>query len=172
MFFAEQSVEQSLTVIPLALTLFVPVYYKFYHYESLSYYQRFINFGFGKIDKNEYIYSFAPTVKRNYELARFLSSSSTRRDRVFMWDPDSSVVYALSRRLPPVKFVADYHINDFTNKSSVAEEIIKNPPKFIITTSGHHFPELNHLIKERYLLISQIENANIYSRINFVPRGY
>ena len=46
-----------------------------------------------------------------------------------------------------------------------------NPPKFIILTSGNPYPGLNLLIKEKYLLVSQIENANIYSRIRFGPHA-
>lgn len=165
--FAEKSIEQSLVVFPLALAFFVPFYYKFYHYPTLSYYSRFVSFGVGKIDKGGYLQSFAPTVKRNYELAEFLLSSSKPSDRVFMWDPDSATVYALSRRLPPIKYVADYHVNDYSSRASVAESLAKEPPKFILITSGHPFPEIEPLIKSRYLLISQVQNTNIYSRKDY-----
>jgi hypothetical protein len=170
MFFAEKSVEQSFAVLPLALSFFVPVYYKFYYYQTASYYTRFINFATGKITKTEYFQSFASTVNRNYKIADFLVTSSLPSDRVFMWDPDSVVVYALSRRLPPIKYVADYHVTDYSSLGEVAKQITANPPKFIILTSGHPYPDLNHLIKNKYFLIDQIENANIYSRVDLVPR--
>lgn len=166
MFFAEKSIEQSFVVIPLALSFFVPVYYKFYYYQTASYYIRFVNFTVGKTTKTEYFQSFANTVNRNYKIADFLVNSSRTSDRVFMWDPDSAIVYALSRRLPPIKFVADYHVLDYSNLNETAKEIAMNPPKFIILTSGHPYPELLSLIKNRYLLVNQIENANIYSRID------
>ncbi len=163
-FFTEQSVEQSLVVLPLTLAFFVPYFYKFYHYDTVAYYKRFIDFADKTIDKGTYFQNFAPMVNRNYQIADFLLQSSLKTDRVFMWDSDSSVVYALSRRLPPIKYVADYHINDYSNTAEVASLLLKNPPKFIITTPNRTFPELDSLIKNKYLLISQIENANIFVR--------
>lgn len=166
MFFTNKTLEQSLTVIPLALAFFVPVYYQFYFYPTASYYQRFIYFATQKMSKITYFNSFSPTVNRNYEIANFLVMSSTPKDKVFMWDPDSSTVYALSRRLPPTKYVADYHVNDYSNKAGVAKELEKDPPKFIILTSNHPYPEISNLLKKRYILITQIGNSDIYSRMN------
>jgi hypothetical protein len=87
-----------------------------------------------------------------------------------MWDSDSAVVYALSRRLPPIKFVADYHVNDYSSLSATAGQIIANPPKFIILTSNHPYPNLTPLIKNKYFLINQIGNADIYSRVDLAPK--
>lgn len=170
MFFAEKSVEQSLVVIPLALSFFVPAYYKFYYYQTGSYYARFANFALGRINKTEYFQSFGSTVNRNYKISEFLVTSSMPSDRVFMWDPDSAIVYALSRRLPPIKYVADYHIYDYSNLSETAKQLAANPPKFIILTSGHPYSDINPLLKNKYLLINQIENSDIYSRVDLVPK--
>jgi len=170
MFFAEKSIEQAIVVLPLALAFFVPVYYKFYHYNTASYYSRFVNFASGKISKAEYLQTFGSNVERNYRIADFLMMSSRPNDKVFMWDTDSAIVYALSRRLPPIKYVADYHVNDYSSLALTASDISRNPPKFIILTSGNPYPDLNFLIKNGYLLISQIENANIYSRIDLAPK--
>lgn len=169
-FFAEKSVEQSLTVLPLALTLFVPHFYKFYNYDTIAYYKRFVNFATGRIDKGTYFQSFSETTNRNYQIANFLVNSSTSKDRVFMWDSSSAIVYALARRLPPIKYVADYHINDYSSKAEVAKQIESGPPKFIILTSINPFPELDMLIRSKYILVDQIENANIYSRLNLVHK--
>jgi 4-amino-4-deoxy-L-arabinose transferase-like glycosyltransferase len=169
MFFAEKSFEQSLVVIPLAISFFVPVYYKFYYYQTAGYYTRFINFAVGKMNKTEYFQSFAGTVNRNYKISDFISTSSLPSDRVFMWDPDSAIVYSLSRRLPPIKYVADYHVYDYSSQSEVVKQLTANPPKFIILTSGHPYPTLYPLIGSKYVLISQIENANIYSRMDLTP---
>jgi hypothetical protein len=171
MFFAEKSVEQALVVLPLALSFFVPVYYKFYHYQTVSYYTRFISFATGRVSKTEYFQSFSSTVNRNYKIADFLATVTIPTDKVFMWDSDSATVYALARRLPPIKYVADYHITDYSSLSEVAKQLTANPPKFIILTSGHPYPNLNTLLKKKYLLINQIENANIYGRIDLAPKG-
>lgn len=164
MFFSEKSMEQVYVIFPLTLALLVPVYYKFWVYPTAGYYMRFVNFATSG-NKEKYFSGFSNTTNRNYKIAEFLKTSGTKTDKVFMWDPDSSTVYALSKRLPPIKYVADYHINDFSDKSEIAAELTQKEPKFIIITEGHPFRELNALLKDRYILITRIENADIYSRI-------
>jgi len=166
-FFTEKKLEQSLAVIPLALTLFVPVYYKFWLYPTASYYLRFVNFATLRETRTAYFNGFSPTTSRNYEIAQFLVTSSNVSDRVFMWGPDSAAVYALSKRLPPIKYVVDYHILENSTKAQEAENIASNPPKFIILTSDNPYTELLPLIKQKYFLINTIGNANVYSRSAF-----
>lgn len=166
-FFSERSLEQSLTVIPLALAFFVPVYYKFWIYPTTSYYSRFINFAIHRETKAEYFNGFSGTTNRNYEIAQFLVTSSRPSDRVFMWGPDSAAVYALSKRLPPIKYVVDYHILDYSTKAQEAKNIAVNPPKFIILTKDNPYLELGSLIKSKYILVNTIGNADIYARLDF-----
>jgi len=168
-FFSEKSLEQSLVVLPLSLAFFVPVYYKFWFYPTTTYYERFVKFAAGVETKSQYFNGFSTNMNRDYKIAEFLSQSSHVTDRVFMWDPDSPAVYALSKRLPPIKYVADYHVNDYSTKEIEAENLAVNPPKFIILTNNHPYPELDFLIKSKYLLVNQIDNANVYSRIDFAP---
>ena len=168
-FFAEKSLEQSLTVIPLALALFAPVYYKFWVYPTSSYYLRFLNFATHRENKTEYFNGFSPTTNRNYAIAQFLVTSSNPTDRVFMWGPDSAAVYALAKRLPPIKYVVDYHVLDYSSKAQEAENIAANPPKFIILTMDDPYLELVPLIKQKYVLVNVIGNANVYARLNFAP---
>lgn len=165
MFFTKKNIEQALVVIPLALFFSVPVFYDYYHYKTGEYYLRFINFATGKITKDLYLKNFSPNTIRNYEIAKFLQMSSHQNTKVFIWDNDSPTIYALSRRLPPVRFVADYHVNDYSNRTSLALELDKNKPKFIVLTSTHPFPEIMDLIHKNYILVQQIENANIYSTL-------
>ncbi len=166
MFFSEKSKEQALVVIPLAAIAFVPFFYKYYDYKTIPYYVRFVNFAIGKIDKDSYLASFSKSTARNYELANFLALSSKKDERVFVWDPDSPIIYALSRRLPPVKFTAPYHVFDYSNKVKLAEDIAQNPPKFIVLTSGNPLPEIVNLIARKYILIAQIDDANVYSKVS------
>jgi hypothetical protein len=168
-FFSERSLEQSFTVIPLALAFFVPVYYKFWIYPTTSYYSRFINFAIHRETKAEYFNGFSGTTNRNYEIAQFLVTSSRPSDRVFMWGPDSAAVYALSKRLPPIKYVVDYHILDYSTKVQEAKNIAINPPKFIILTRDNPYLELGSFIKSKYILVNTIGNADIYARLDFAP---
>lgn len=160
--FAEKSFEQSLTIIPLALAFFVPVYYKFYLYPTTPYYIRFINFAVGKINRDQYFNEFDSQTVRNYQIAGFLSESTAPTDKVFIWDPASPTIYALSRRLPPIKYVVPYHVHDYSSTGIVAKQLIQNPPKIIILTYGNPYPEISGLVSQNYLLIQQIDGANIY----------
>lgn len=168
MFFTDKSLEQSLVVIPLAISFFVPVYYKFYYYKTADYYLNFIKFATGRIERNEYFRYFSKTVDRNYKISDFIVNSSSSQERVFVWDPDSPTIYSLSRHLPPIKYVADYHINDFSNQEEIAKEIEFDLPKFIVLTSKKPFSSLLPIINGNYLLISQVEDAKIYSRVNLM----
>ncbi len=164
--FTEKSFEQSLVVIPLAVSFFVPVYYKFYYYPTTSYYLRFIKLATGKISKQTYFANFGANTSRNYKLADFLASSSSPSDRIFMWDSESPIVYALSRRLPPIKYTVPYHVDDYSNKKAIAAEIIKKQPKFVVLTMGNSIPELSRFVKTKYILVNQIENAGVWARLD------
>ncbi|MFI5240961.1 MAG: hypothetical protein ACHQUA_00850, partial [Microgenomates group bacterium] len=169
MLFAQRTIEQSLSVLPLALTLFVPFYYKFYSYPTGAYYARFIKFATGSINKETYFNQFSPNTNRNYAIADFLVKSTMPNEKVFMWDNDSPTVYALSRKLPPVKYVADYHVIDYWDKKEMAKALAQNMPKFIILTSNHPLPEIYPMLSTNYILIQQIENAEIWSRVDLAP---
>jgi hypothetical protein len=130
---------------------------------------RLLDFAGGKINKQQYFSRFSGTASRNYQVADFLIKSTPAKDRVFVYDPDSPVIYALSRKLPPIKYTVPYHISDYSSKADAARDISKNPPKFIVLTSKNVFREIGPLIKKKYMLIQQISDANIYSRIDLAP---
>ena len=163
--FTQKTFEQSLTIIPLLIFFTVPVFYKFWIYPTASYYIRFFQFATNKINKEEYFAKFNSRTNRNYQIADFLQKSSSPGDRVFVWSPDSPAIYALSRRLPPIKYVADYHISDFSSKADIVAALSQNPAKFIILTpEALPFTEINPLIRQRYILVvNNIEGAEIWS---------
>jgi len=163
MLFSLKNIEQSLTVIPLTLAFFVPFYFKFWYYPTISYYQRFLAFSVGSIDKKTYFNSFSPFVSTNYEVANFLAISSQKNDRVFVWGNDSSAIYSLSRRLPPIKYVADYHIKDFSNREEIIKNLSETLPKFIIISQNSFpFSELNQFVNKNYYIISEINSTQIW----------
>lgn len=160
---ATQNLNQSLVVIPLFFSFLVPVYYKFRYYPTIAYYLRFWRFASGLASREKYFSDFNRNVPRNYQIANFLVNSSGSKERVFIWGPDSPTIYALSRRLPPIKFTADYHIKDFSSQKTVATLLSQNKPKFIILTpEAKDFAELNPLLRTHYLLINRIEDAEIW----------
>ncbi len=158
-----KNVEQSLTIIPLTIAFFVPFYYKFWYYPTFTYYQRFINFSIGNINREEYFNSFSNSVYTNYKVADFISKSTSEEDKVFVWSNDSAAIYALSRKLPPTKYVADYHFIDFSNKEETMKILKQNMPKFIVTSKNSFaFPELYQFINQKYYIIQDIGTTQIW----------
>jgi hypothetical protein len=162
----KSTLEQSLSVIPLSLAALVPVYYHFWYYPTAPYYQRFIQFASRSVSREEYFDKFDTNVNRNYRIANFLTCSSKRNDPIFVWG-ESSPVYALSRRLPPLKYIATYHIIDFSSQEEVLQTLTQNKPAFIIILpQSPAFPSLAPLLDSNYLLIENIDGAKIWKLVN------
>ncbi len=162
MFFTSRNVEQSLVVAPITLAFFTLVYFRFWQYHTGAYYYKFIRYVTGSISRNEYVGSFGNNVILNYQLSDFLIKSTTRRDKVFVWG-DSSHIYALTKRLPPIKYIADYHIKDFSNIEYVVDNLQLNKPKFIIILPNSKPPEkLLLFIKSHYSAVEYKDPVQIY----------
>lgn len=165
--FTQKTEEQSFSIIPLALALLVPVYFNYWHYSTTDYYVRFAKFATKNISQEKYLSSFGGHIIRNYEISRFLVQSTTKSDKVFVWGGDSSMIYALSRRLPPIKYVATYHINDFSSQEETVIALRNNPPKqIIILPDSPPYPGLMILLRENYILVSTINGAEIWNQIS------
>ncbi len=163
---ASTKIEQALAVIPLLLAIVVPVYYKFYYYSTFNYYNRFIRFATQQIGKEEYFNEFDSHVVRNYKIASYIKISANLNDNIFVWG-DSPPIYALTRRLPPLKYVANYHINDFSSKSAVISALTKNPPKFIVLLKeGEDFPALRSFLTSSYVPVNSGNDYEIWLEMN------
>jgi hypothetical protein len=143
-----KNIEQALVVAPLTFAFFVPFYFKFWYYPTYPYYLKFANFALRKIEKTSYFDSFSKYTNTNYEIADFLAKASKKEDKVFVWSNDSATIYSLSRRLPPTKYVADYHFKDFATEESTIEILQKNMPKFIVIILLYIF----FLMQNRYVV--------------------
>ena len=166
MLFAYKNIEQVLTIIPLTLAFFVPVYYKFWHYPTTTYYLRFINLVSKNITKEDYLNSFGGNTIRNYKTSHYINLATSENDKVFVWG-DNTTIYALSKRFPPIKYVADYHIKDFSSNDEVISALSNDLPKLIVVTpDGSNFPELANLIQNNYFQIEDIQGAKIYKLLS------
>lgn len=161
-FVASKTMMQIYAIIPLTLFAFVPVYFNFWHYPTLPYYSNFIRFTTGAIDKEIYLDSFGKETSRNYSLAKTITDITKPEDRIFVWGTDAKI-YALSRRLPPIKYVADYHIKDFYEPAQVIDDLRKDPPTLIvILPESENFPELRRFTATKYLLYANFSGAEIW----------
>jgi 4-amino-4-deoxy-L-arabinose transferase-like glycosyltransferase len=162
MLFTLKSIEQVLVIIPLTLAALTPVYYDFWRYETLPYYTKFVKFTTNKITKEEYLSTFGGNVIRNYKISRFIVSSTEKTDKIFIWG-DGSAIYALSKRLPPIKYVADYHIRDFSSKEDVFKKISGSEPKLIIILpNSGEFEQLDNYLTKTYIKVDEIDGAEMW----------
>lgn len=162
MLLTDKTLEQVLVIIPLSLAIFVPVYFKFYYYPTAHYYGRFLEFATGQISKEEYFAKFDGNVNRNYKIADVVLRSTSKKDKIFVWG-DSPPIYALTRRFPPLKYVATYHINDFFSQKETFKILnFDNPTLIIILPDAPEFKDLMLLTRKNYILIDEIDGAQIY----------
>ena len=79
----------------------------------------------------------------------------------------SAPIYALSRRLPPFKYVAGYHISDFSSPEEVTNMLTAKQPELIIILPGSpDLPGLYNVLSQNYLYIQNINGASVYKLIN------
>ncbi len=166
MFFTLKTKEQVLTIFPLLFAFLVPVVYHFWYYPTLPYYSKFIKFISGQMTKEEYFSTFGNKVLTNYKIADFLLSFTQSGEKVFVWG-ESSTVYALSKRLPPTKYVVDYQIKDFFSEKEIFKILSQNPPNYIvILPNAPEFGLLNNFLGKNYGVIQEINGAQIFKLIN------
>jgi hypothetical protein len=168
---ASKRIEQAYTVVPLGILAFVPVYYKFYYYNTASYYSRFVQFATKQISQEGYFDKFDGNVNRNYKIAQYLRQTTAYKDHVFVWG-DSPPIYALSNRLPTIKYVATYHINDFSSQEEVINQLKSKPPDFIVILPGSpQFDALWQYANTNYIQVNKIDGAYIWKRSTPVILG-
>lgn len=162
-----RSLEQALAIIPLLLATFTPVYFHFWYYPSLPYYQRFFKFATRQISKQEYFSGFNSATPSHYQLAKFILSSTSPTDKIFVWGPDSSTIYALTRRLPPLKYIASYHIADFSSPDEVIASLTQDKPAFvIILPQSPPLPGLFPFLYNHYFETESLDQIQIWKLAN------
>ncbi len=160
--FSSTSMLQVYVVFPLAIFFLIPLYYRFWHYRSINYYSNFINLATGKISKEKYLNTFGGRIKINYEISGIVDHLTKPNDSIFVWE-DSAQVYAISRRLPPIKYIAGYHINDYSSMENVVSVLTDKKPVIIITfIKSKPPPLLLKFIKDNYLLYKETEDYQIW----------
>lgn len=160
--FTSVTMIQVYAILPLTLFFLIPLYFRFWHYRSVNYYSNFFNLATNKISKDKYLENFGGRTKSNYEIAAIIDAMTDYKDRIFVWE-DSAQVYALSKRLPPFKYIAGYHINDFSSVENTIEVFTKNPPKVIVLFKDSQAPsKLTRFVDINYLLYKETSIYQIW----------
>ena len=153
----------------LLLLCFVSYYYfNFWGYPTITYYQNFLDWTTGQKTNEEYLQYFNANLPRNHQIASFIIHHTSPEERVFIWGEDAPCLYALSRRLPPGKYTANYHIKDFNGYQETIEAIESAQPKYIvILDEKDEFPQLDLILTHHYHPFSTLDGATLFFRKTF-----
>ncbi len=140
--------------------------YEFWWYPVAPYYKNFYSFAVGKKNRQQYFDYFENKTHLEYQMARYIRSITNPKENIFVWSNSSSCIYALTDRLPPGKYVTDFHITDFNGIKETTQDLNNNPPKLIITDTEEHreFEQLDKLLLTGYSQIKEFDNFTIYKR--------
>lgn len=151
-----------IAAVTLLITSFV--YYQFWNYPTLPYYQNFLQFSLGKKDKTAYFSYFNPNLSNIYRVSEFIAANSKPADKIFVW-ADEPVIYALSHRLPATPYLVAYHINDLKVSDSVTKKILLNLPALIIINKDtKKYPELDSIVQKKYFNIGSFDNMLVWKK--------
>lgn len=129
--------------------------------KSISYYQNFISYVFGKKTMASYQTFFDRNTPFDYEIARFIKPKLAKNDTIFVWG-NNAQLYQLVGVVAPTKYIVDYHMSNYKDGLINTQATIeKTKPKFIVVMtniSSIPFPLIN------YSRRININNATVYER--------
>lgn len=139
------------------------VFYKFATYPVWSYYENFLSFMLSQKTHEEYLTYFDRKTPRNYRLAQFIVTSTSPQDKIFIWGTEPEL-YALSRRLPPGRFVTSFHISDFGGREETISALEKNHPVYILINTQEYrsLPGLYSILQSRYIYLQNYDEIEVW----------
>lgn len=165
LFFQKNYLSKIIALSFYLLIILTTVYFKFWSYPTVNYYQNFLSYLLRTQTKEQYFASFGGNVPHNYYLAQFLITHTRPDEKTFIWG-DSPIVYALAKRLPAGRYTASYHINDFNGYEETIKVLNQIQPVYIIDLNDDHhpFPQFEELLKKDYVFQENYHQAEIYKR--------
>lgn len=147
------------------VTIAVISYFAYFHFQiylrSIPYYSNYLRLITNKKNIVEYERFFDSSTPRDYDIANFIGMNVRGNEEVFLWS-DSAQIYALSNKLPIVKYLVAYHITFYKNADIITKQQIDMvKPKYIIQTIDK--PIVDNILSS-YQLRYIIEGAKIYER--------
>ena len=156
------SMLQVYSIFPITVFLFIPLFFRFWHYRSSDYYLKFTNLISKKISGEQYMESFGSRTISDYDISGIIKRLTSEKDTVFVWE-DSAQIYALSDRLPPIKYTSGYHINDFSSINETVTQLGKNKPKVVVLFfSSNPPPSLKMFVRNNYILFKETNEYQIW----------
>lgn len=167
LFLTQVSVYTGIFTLGLTLAVMGAVgKYHFWYYQSLPYYQNFLEYRLGRKTQEQYNHFWGSEVSANYEAARYIRRVTKSGDKIFIWGTRPAI-YTLSKRLPVGKYTVAYHVLDFSAREEIADQLIRERPKIIgVSANEVEFPQLAGILASNYVLVKEIDGLLIYLRLN------
>lgn len=144
--------------VAVSLGVIAYFYYQFWWYPQVSYYKNFASYIFGGKTTQQYTQYWGERALENKKLAQYIKQTTFADQNIFVWG-EASCTYALSNRLPPGRYVVNYHISDFNGYEETLKAIKEKNPKLIIKLKEEtsHWPELDLLLEKNYSPLTSLE---------------
>lgn len=169
---ARQTREQALAVLPIFAILAGVSVLGFSYNPIVPYYSGFVQMLTGKIDNDRFYLSFSPSVEHDYEVARFVRSSSSANKNIFVWGENSPTIYALSKRKPATKYIRHEDMLRLSSQEEIYLSLKNERPYFVILTPGApEFPLLRTILNESYVQVEQLGGSSIWKSTNLNNLG-
>jgi len=125
---------------------------------GFDYYQNFISYISGKMNREKYYQKFDYITKDNYGAAKIIIKSDD--PYLFIWGTNPAL-YALTKKIPTGRFTVSFHIKDFGVETETFENLMEKQPMFVVVMNN----EVPLLGLDQYLGSYYIPNENF---TNFV----
>ncbi|HKY74343.1 MAG TPA: hypothetical protein VJ246_03475 [Patescibacteria group bacterium] len=135
-------------------------------YGITPYYKNFVQFATRNISTIEYRSRFNPLVNDTYKVARYIQTTTSPTDRIFVWGTNP-MLYALSKRVPSGRFTVSFHIKDFYAYEETMQAIARtNPPVIVVMADENgEFKQFYSYLVSKYTRVMNYPTMTIYRRM-------
>jgi hypothetical protein len=142
-------------------------FYKFYHYPIYPYYENFVSFTLGQKSWEAYINNFDSRMSNTYSVAKYLVEHTNPKERIFIWGTEPEL-YALSRHVPPGRYITSFHIIDFEGQEETMKSLNDNPPQYVLISKNENrtLVGFDKFVSSHYLYVQTIGNLEIWKKVD------
>lgn len=131
-----------------------------FYTKIFPYYNNYFEFLTEKKSVQKYQAFFDKATPVNYKIAEFIRNNTARHESVFLLS-DRSPIYFLSDKLPPGRYIVEYHISFYNDAVAETQKALnEKKPKYIIVTKKRF---LGDFVKN-YVPKYQLDGVDIYER--------
>lgn len=159
--------DKFLTVSGIGLSVVIILNWRLWSYRTIPYYENFLSWTTGGISKEKYYSYFDPATLSLYELASYLTTTTSPNERIFIWG-DQPSVYSLAHRLPVGRYTTAYHVTDFDpGEKETTAAIDKFKPRVVVWMIGEKspYPKLAERLSLFYTRQTVVGGGVVYLKI-------